>query len=299
MLKAARFRIIGLLTVLVAVGLTGCSALRLGYSNGPQLAWWWVDGMVDFSRSESPKVRVAIDQWFEWHRASQLPEYAALLAQAQQQVAEPLTGAQACQWQDRIRQGLEPALRRATEAFADVVPGLGEAQFKRMDQRNAKTNQKLRDDHLQSDPQERQRATLKRAVERTESVYGDLSEAQKQLLTSALTASPFNPEVWLAERQRRQRDTLQTLKKLVADKASKEDRVAALRGLVARIENSPEPSYRDYQARLKVFNCGLLAQLHNTATPTQRKHARDLFSGWEADLRWLIANPTPPGAGSN
>jgi hypothetical protein len=293
MLIAARFSrpIIGALAVVLTLGLVGCNALRLGYSNGPQLAWWWLDGYVDFSREQSPRARQAIDRWFGWHASTQLPAYAALLTQAQVQVLEPLTADAVCRWQSQGLQAVEPALRRAAEEFAELVPGLGPMQFKQLEQRQAKANETLREDYLQSQPLERQAASFKRTLERAESVYGELNEAQKRLLSRGLAASPFNPERWLQERMRRQRDLLQTLRKLVVDKAGPEERVAALRALARRSEESPEPAYRDYQKKLNDYNCSLVAQLHNTTTPTQRQHARSKLRGWEDDIRWLVANP--------
>lgn len=291
-----RLRIIGGLVLLLALGLGGCSALRLGYSNGPQLAWWWLDGYIDFSREQAPRAREKLDRWFDWHRGSQLPAYATLLQQAQAQVLEPLTAETACRWQARGLQTLEPAIRRAADDFADVVPGLGAAQFKQLEQRYAKSNDTLREEYLQPNPQERQAAAFKRTLERAESIYGELNDAQKRLLTVGLAASPFNPDLWLQERQRRQRDTLQTLRKLVADKAGRDERAAALRALAKRTEESPEPVYRDYQRRLSDYNCGLVAQLHNTTTAAQRQQARSTFKGWEEDLRWLVANPATGAA---
>ena len=52
--------IIVVLLVLTGPWLTGCSALRLGYNNGPQLAWWWLDGYVDFSTEQTPAAKAAI-----------------------------------------------------------------------------------------------------------------------------------------------------------------------------------------------------------------------------------------------
>ncbi len=285
-------RIIGALVLLLAFGLGGCSALRLGYSNGPQLAWWWLDGYMDFSREQSPRARLAVDRWFDWHRSSQLPAYAALLAQAQQQATEPLTADAVCRWQARLVQALDPAIKRGVDDFAELLPGLGAAQFRQMDEKNAKTLETVREDYLQPNPRDRQAAAFKRTLERAENFYGDLNETQKRVLMVGLASSPFNPDLWLQERLRRQRDTTQTLRRLAADKAaSREDRAAALRALVKRTEESPEPVYRDYQKRLSEYNCGLLAQLHNTTTPAQRQRARNTFKGWEEDIRWLVANP--------
>ena len=102
----SRAAIIGTLVGLLSVVLGGCSALRVAYNTGPQLAWWWLDGYVDFSREQTPQVKASIDRWFEWHRQTQLPGYAALLAAAQTRITEPLAPAAACQWNSRLADAL-------------------------------------------------------------------------------------------------------------------------------------------------------------------------------------------------
>ena len=280
--------IIVVLWLLIGPGLAGCSALRLGYGNGPQLAWWWLDGYVDFASEQAPAAKKAIDRWFDWHRSTQLPEYAATLASLQAQVVEPTTPALACAWQDRLRSRLDPAIDRAISEFADLLPGLGEAQFKHLEQRYAKGNAEMRDDFLQPDAAERLKESVKRTVKRAEQLYGSLDDTQLKLIQAGVAASPFSPDLWLAERQRRQRDTLQTLRRLVADKADRDTRLAALRALAARTERSPHAEYRAYQVKLADYNCGLAAQIHNTTAATQRQKARDTLKGLEDDLRSLI-----------
>ena len=281
----------GVLLLVLTLGMGGCSAIRLAYANGPHLAWWWVDGYLDFSREQAVGVRKAIDRWFDWHRPSQLPEYVALLSQAQAQVMTPVTAGQACGWQDRLREKLDPAFQRGMQEFADIIPGLTEAQFKHLEQRYLKGNDEMRADFLQADPQERLRESIKRTVERAERIYGKLGETQQKVIEAGVTASPFNPELWLAERQRRQQDTMQTLRRLVAEKADRDQRVAALRALGLRTERSPDPQYRAYQLRLTEYNCNLVAQVHNSTTPAQRQKARERLKGWEEDLRALLAPP--------
>jgi len=281
--------IIGLVFLLSGSLLTGCSALRLGYTNGSQLSWWWLDGYFDFSREQAPQVRQTLDRWFDWHRSTQIAPTTALLAAAAQQMVEPTTAEQSCKWQDRVRDLLEPSLVRAIADFSAQVPGLGEAQFKHLEQRYLKANDEMRADFLQPDVAERQRESVKRAVGRAERIYGTLADSQLRVISSGVAASPFNPDLWVAERQRRQRDTLQTLRQLVSDKAEREQRISALRALAARTEHSPNPDYRAYQTKLRVYNCAQAAQIHNSTTAAQRLQARENLRGWEDDLRSLVA----------
>jgi hypothetical protein len=273
--------------------LSACTALRLTYNNGQQVVWWWLDGYVDFSREHTPVAKQAIDRFFEWHRPTQLSGYAAFLATAQPAVLEPTTPAAVCRLNDVVREKLEPAFERALVHAAELVPGLGEAQYKYLETRFAKSNDEMRKDFLQPDPADRLRKSFDRALERAEQLYGRLDEGQKKIISAGVAASPFDPQAWAAERVRRQREVLQTLRRLNADKAAADARLAALKKLSDHMEQSPDPAYRAYQLKLSDYNCGFAAQIHNTTTATQRKKARDNLKGWEEDLRSLMLGPPP------
>jgi hypothetical protein len=282
-------RIIGILLALPMAWMTGCSSIPLAYNNGPQLAWWWVDGYFDFSREQTPPIKQGLDKLFDWHRSTQIALYLPLLGTAQSQVTEPTTAAQACRWQDQVRDLLEPTVDRSLNSAADVLPSLGEAQFKHLEARYVKVLAEMRDDFLQPDLAERHKQSVKRALDRAERLYGRLDEPQRRVINAGVTASPFDPEMWWQERQRRQRDTVQTLRRLSAEKADRDQRLAALRTLVARVERSPDAAYRAYQLKLADYNCGFAAQIHNATTPAQRKQARETLKDWETDLRQLMS----------
>lgn len=281
--------IIGALLALLMALLSGCGTVRLAYNNAPQLAWWWVDAYVDFSRAQAPQVRQALDAFFTWHRSTQLADFLPLLTRAQVAVQTPLTPQQACGWEHSIREQLEPTLVRALTLAADQLPGLGEPQYRHLEQHYAKLNAEIRDDFLQPDPAKRQAAAVKRVLDRVELLYGSLDEPQLRVVREGVAASPFDAELWLAERQRRQRDTVQTLRRLQAERADADQRLLALRALVARSEKSPDARYRAYQIELETYNCGFAASIHNATTAEQRLKGRDRLEGWKDDVRALLA----------
>jgi hypothetical protein len=286
------------LGLLLALGLAGCTALRLGYNNGPFLAWWWVDGYADFNREQSPHVRGAIDRWFEWHRGTQLAEYLPLLQAWQRAAPGPLTAEQACRWAAEMRGKLAPATERAIGLGAELLPRMGAANFQAIERRYAKVNDEMREEFLQPDPTERMEASVERAIKRLETLYGRLDEPQRKTVRDEVLASPFDPERWQQERLRRQRDTVATLRRLAGEPRA-EVRIAGLRALAQRSDVAEDPGYRAYQLKLEAYNCEFIARVHNATTPRQRSRARDTLKGWEDDLRALIATPATgtPAAG--
>jgi hypothetical protein len=274
------------------VALAACSAARLGYNQGHELAFWWLDGYAGFNGEQSPLVRSALRDWFAWHRNTQLPDYADLLAQAQRQVLEPTTPEAVCRWMDEFGRRIDVAVAQAQPRLAEVALAMTPEQVARIEQRIAKSNEEFRDEYLQSDPVRRRRESVTRAVDRFENVYGRLDRGQRERLARSVAASPFDPERWYAERVQRQQDLLDSLRTLQALPTAERtpDRARQMvAGLLERFSNSPRPAYRDYQQQLRAYNCEVVARLHNDTTPAQRQVAREKLRSWEEDARALAA----------
>lgn len=267
--------------------LAGCSAVRLAYNQGPELAYWWLDGYFDFNDQQAPLARASLAEWFAWHRSTQLEDYAAALARLQRQVQADATPEQACRWWDDLRQRAALAYEQGVPALAELVRTLKPEQVTHVEKRYHKADEDFKADFLQATPAERLQASIKRTVSRVETLYGSLDESQRALIARTMAASPFDAPRWLAERQARQREIVQTLRGLMADNADSARTQAALRVFAVHAAASPRPDYRSYNARLTSYNCEFAARLHNTTTPEQRRRAADKLKGWEDDLRAL------------
>lgn len=268
--------------------LSSCSIARMSYDHGPQLAWWWLDGYVDFSREQKPYAKQAIHQWFEWHRSTQLQEYADWLSAVRSRINGPLTPGRVCGWSESLQYIIAPAFDHAVQLGTPVALHLGETQWRHLEQRYAKSNDKLRREYLQPNPKDRLNASVKRTVKRVRNLYGDIDETQRDLIIASIKTSPFNPETWLTERQRRQQITLATLQQLATESIPARKAAAQLRELMEHTYRSDNPGYRAYQIRLTEYTCDFIARMHNSTTPTQRQHAHDKLRSWETDLRALI-----------
>ncbi|HSW04990.1 DUF6279 family lipoprotein [Aquabacterium sp.] len=260
----------------------------MSYNQAPLLAYWWLDGYVDFSAEQAPRVRQALEEYVAWHRSTQLPDYAQLLQRLQPLAQDKVTAQQVCAVADDLQRRLEVAYEQAVPAMAEIVRSFGPAQIDHLAKRYARNNEETQRDFLQADLAERREATLKRTVERAETIYGALDEGQRALLAAGLEVSPFDPQRWLAERRARQQDILRTLRQLLAEHADAGTAQAALRAFAAQAARSPRAEYRHYQLRLIEANCALTAQLHNSTRSAQRQHAVDKLKGWAEDAKALM-----------
>jgi hypothetical protein len=286
---SSRGRIIGALLA-AALLLGGCSALRFAYNQGPEIVYWWLDGYADFDRAQSPRVHAAIADWFRWNRRTQLPDYAALLARAEEEITADATPEQLCRWNDTVRQRIAVAFDAAVPAIAELAQDLTPAQIEHIDKRFEKRNAEYRDDYrLDEDAAGQQEASTKRALERAEMIYGRLDDAQRARIARGVAASPFDAEVWLAERKARQADILATLRRLRGERPAPAEAEQLVRAMAERFTRSPRADYRSYGQTITQYNCLFAADIHNATTPAQRQAAVRKLKGWESALRALVA----------
>ncbi len=274
----------------LATLLSGCGAVRFAYGQGPDLAYWWLDGYADFNDEQTPRARDALAAWFRWHRATQLPDYAQFLLTLQSQANGRVTPAQVCSLYQQAWGRLDPMIERALPAAVETVQSLTLAQVAHIERKYAKVNAEFRSDYLQADPAERLEKSVERAVNRAEMLYGSLDDTQHANLARAIAASPFDAQLWLQERMLRQQDVLKTLRRLVNERPPAEPTLAAIRTLVANAQRSPREAYTRYQARLHEYNCKVAAELHNSTSREQRLVAVKKLKSWEEDARALAAD---------
>ena len=289
-LRRARLRLPIIAALLLAAVLCGCSlALRLGYDQGSPLAFRWLDGYVDFNDAQSLRVRDALDEWFAWHRRTQLSDYADLLARAAIEMAANTTPERTCAWSNEIRSRIDAGFDHARPALVDVVMTLAPQQIANVEKKYAERNESFRDEYLQRDPVKRRQAAVEREIERAEKLYGSLDDAQRRLVARRVADSPFDAEMTYAERLRRQQDALSLLRRLSSPGATRADAETGIAAYVLRLDHSPNDDYRRYVRRLVDYNCAFAAAVHNHTSSEQRRIAAKKLQGYELELRAIAA----------
>lgn len=287
-------RIIGapLLAIGLAVGLAGCSTIKLAYNNLPELAYWWLDGYLDFESNQTARVRDELDRLLAWHRRSELPQWIALLQKAQALAPADTTPAQACELAEAMRVRLLAVAEQAEPAGAELALTLSAAQLDHLQQKYAKLNAEYRSDWLAKSREAQQTKRYEQWLDRSEDFYGPLDDAQKKAMRQMMADSVFSAPLFDAERKRRQGLMLAGLRGLL-DKpgATPADARKMLSGYVRSVTEAPPGRWREQQQALWQEGCRNFAALHNMSTPAQRAQAVRRLKGYESDLRELGALP--------
>ena len=280
--------IIGVLLAMLI--LSGCSAVRLAYNNAPELGYWWLDGYLDFNSVQSARLRADLSALQVWHRQSELPLVLATLVKTETMAAGNVSASQVCAISDELRPRLQALLDRAEPSVLALTPTFSTAQLNHLAQQFEKRSEKWREEWLSGTAAERRERRARQLVERIESFYGPLDNAQRALLQSAVADSVFDPALNHREVLRRQQDTLQTLQGLQGGKADERKLRQDMRALVERAMASPDADYRKYAARLQLETCGTLAALHNSSTPAQRLQLTETLRDYAGDVRALMTS---------
>jgi len=169
-------RIIRALALLALTSIvTGCSVVRLGYGQGPELVTWWLDARLGLSPEQHEQLREPLRQWFDWHRRTQLPDYAALLRDAQREVLQPARPEQVCRWVDAFEQRSATALNEALPWLFGLAQTLEPAQRERLARRFERENATWRKTYLADDAAAWRRSQYERTLRRVENFYGRLA----------------------------------------------------------------------------------------------------------------------------
>lgn len=280
-------RIIVLLVLAAALG--GCSAIKLGYNNLDQVAYWWLDSYVDFADDQSMRVREDLGRLQAWHRVQELPRLIALLQEVESLAPGEVSAQQVCAFVPKLRERVNAVTDRAEPAVVTLALGLAPEQLAHLERKYTDNNQRFTKEWVRLDRAELIDKRFKQFVERSEMFYGNLEEPQRAALRQQLDRSIFDPRRLLAERQRRQQDALQTLRRLAGQPVALAEARALVRGYLHRVQASPDAGYRRYEQDLIAEGCRNIAFLHNQATAVQRQAAAQRLRAYQRDLSELAA----------
>lgn len=280
-----------LLTLMLVLA-AGCSSLRLAYNNGDTVLYWWLNAYVDLDRDQKGWVREDIDQLFDWHRKTQLRDYVEILRKGQRQLQGNVTQADLLADYDEIKHRTQTLLLKAAPELADLARSLKPEQIAQMEKKFKSNNDDYRKKYLSGDQEKRQQLRYKKSMEQFELWFGSFSSDQEAAIRKASDARPLDNEIWLDERQRRQRNVLNLVQKVQREKLDKDATVALINALIkdsfARLDQSERKAFFD---SFEESTANLVLTVIKLATPAQKAHAVKRMQGWIDDFNSLAAQP--------
>ena len=277
------------LFLIVLLALTAaCSTIRFSYNHGDTLLYWWLDAYVDFEGDQSDWVKRDIGELFQWHRKTQLHDYAALLGTFQRQLAGTPTQADLLADYRAIRSHTEILAMKAVPDMVDLARSLTPDQIEQMEERFKKKNDEYRRKFVSGSVEKRNDARFDKSMDQFKLWFGGFSDEQEKVLRRASDARPLDSATWLEERMLRQRKILTLARKIQQEKPSKEQTSAMitsmLREFFARMDAPDRKGFYDSYTNATI---NYILTAIRIATPAQKAHAHKRIQGWINELNVL------------
>jgi len=280
-----------MLLIALMVLVAGCSAIRFTYNHGDTLLYWWLNAYIDIDSDQSDWVKKDIDKLFQWHRSTQLHDYAGLLAKMQRQLGDgSVTQDELLSDYRDIKTRTELLAFKALPQLADLAMSIKPDQIDQMEKKFAKNNEDFRRKFMSGSVEDQHKARFKKAMEQLTLWFGNFNRDQEAQLRKASDARPLDNEIWLQERVMRQKKIVALLQRIRQEKLNKEQSMAAihdlLRDLFDRMDAPERKAFFDaYVDNTSKF---ILAAIRIT-TPEQKAHAQKRMQGWIDDFNALAA----------
>ena len=267
------------------LALAGCSLTRIAYNNADAALRFAVSEYFDLDGVQSGEMKVRIAQLHQWHRANELPVYAALLRDAARRAAKGITADDVAWGIGNLRARYRRFAAVTAEELAPVLATLGTAQLAALEHKFAESNEKYAKEYLPADPQKRTRAQVERAVERFENFTGDLTPDQRARIGRFVAAHEAHVVLRFEDRQRWQHEAVALLRA----HRGPDDLARGLAELFTRPELRRTAEFVREDKRWEDDLAQLIVDLDRTRTPKQRAHLVRKLDAYADDCAVLAA----------
>jgi hypothetical protein len=248
-----------------------------------------LNAYIDIDSDQSDWVKKDIDNLFQWHRTTQLRDYAGLLTKMQRQLGDGnVTQDELLADYRDIKARTELLAFKALPQLADLAMGIKPEQISQMEKKFAKNNADFRKKFMSGSVQDQQEARFKKSMEQFDLWFGSFSREQEAALRKASDARPLDNEVWLQERTLRQKKIVALLRRVQGEKLNKEQTMSAIHNLLRDMLDRMEAPDRKAFFDAYVDNTAkFIITAVRLSTPEQKAHAQKRMQGWINDFNAL------------
>lgn len=277
--------VLRLLLAIFLLTLAGCSLTRVAYDNADTALRFMISEIFDLDGVQSGELKVRIAQLHRWHRASELPVYAALLREAARRAAQGITADDVAWGIGNLRARYRRFAAEAAGELAPVLATLGTAQLAALEHKFAENNERYAKEYLPADPATRRRAQVERAVERFEYFTGALTPDQRARIGLFVAAHEAHVVLRFEDRQRWQHEAVALLRA----HRGEQELGRRLVELFARPELRRSEEFVREDKRWEDDLAQLIVDLDGTLTPRQRARVVRRLDGYAEDCAALAA----------
>lgn len=246
---------------------TACS-FKTVYNRLDYLIPEYVEGIVTLDDVLEQRLDERTLVLLQWHRNTQLKQYASWLQSLQQDVNGQLTVEQLEQHIAAMEQFWLSLEIKLNDEMAYLLPQLDADQREELFAYLDETNEEFREEYIDPDNDERIEAFAERMIDTYENWIGELSDAQAQAAELAASGLISSAELRLERRLEWQ----QGIRDILASPDSRYDKNQRLLAFLAGFEHDPEGPIKQASDHNRQIIVGLTVEIAQSMTQDQKDH---------------------------
>lgn len=268
-------RLATLLCLAALLAVAGCSSVTLAYNQFPLLASLWADSYLDLDSAQRSRLKTQLATLQAWHRREELPQWQALLRQAQEALDGGVTQDELLALERSARASAQRTLQHAAPLAAPLLAELRPEQWQHLQKKLDEKTAEWRDKHAgRGGPGER----AKRYASNLERWLGDLDRSTLKQARADAQGWHFDMAAMSQGRALRQARTVEALREW-----SRQDLAG---GTTLLMQNAlPQPTEQPYREQI----IASLLKLLNGLDAEQREAVHRHWADWAAELKTLQA----------
>jgi Family of unknown function (DUF6279) len=276
---------------------TSCSTVLFGYDAVPPLIKYQLNRYFDLSSAQQEALDRQLEDIFDWHRKTQLKEYATFLNQVTDRVktTEPISVAEIQRWRSTALGAWVPVATKVSRPFTELALTFSPSQIEHMKKRFARGNEEMKEDYVKAFEKgganggliARQKARAERIQKRGAFFFDDLTDSQTKLIIRRAVDAPDAEQAWYTERVRRQQDFIALLELMRTKKMDVNQAEPLMREYLKGMwEPKDEKSARLILESAKAGD-ETIAQIYAIASTEQKNYMVKKLRGYASDFERL------------
>ena len=274
---------VGPLLVVGAVLLLSACGTRFVYNRLDWLSSYYVASQVTLDDAQSRALRSNVDDFFAWHRRSELPRYARFLERMATDAVRPVSLEQLEAGQREVEAFMTESAAHFAPGAARWLNGLRPEQIDELFANFAEKDRKARAAKCESTPAARREARTRQFIDNVEEWTGRLGRAQRELIRARYAALETDECDELSARERSRLE----FRALVEKHRGRPEFAARIADFLVHPENRRDAAYRAaFEADRERF-LRMLADINHSLTPEQRQRTISRLRVYAQEMRGL------------
>jgi hypothetical protein len=258
-------RTIIILTLITAVA--ACT-FKTVYNRLDYLIPEYIEGMVTLDDVLEEKLEQSTLVLLDWHRNTQLKQYADWLSAVQRDMATQLTEQQLEQRITEMDRFWRSLSAKVNDEMADLLPLLNKEQQDELFMNIEDRNDEFREEFVDLNEEQRIEDYVERISDTYQSWIGELTDEQQRNVEQAATELVSTAELRLQRRLQWQRG----IREILAEQGTAQNKTGRLRQFLAGFEDIDDETMKEKSAINRGVIVRLTVQISNSMTEDQQAH---------------------------